>query len=50
MEMLVLGNGFDIASGLPTRYMDFLKMAELAASSTKLPLQRELLQYPKYVY
>lgn len=45
MEILVLGNGFDIASGLPTRYMDFLKMAELAASSIELPLQRELLQF-----
>ncbi len=45
MEILVLGNGFDIASGLPTRYRDFLHMAELAASSVKTPLQREFIRF-----
>ena len=30
MKVLVLGNGFDIAHGLPTKYKDFLKLATLA--------------------
>ena len=30
MKILIIGNGFDIASGLPTRYSDFLKICKLA--------------------
>lgn len=29
MNILVLGNGFDLAHGLPTRYIDFLKWIEV---------------------
>lgn len=29
MNILVIGNGFDLAHGLPTRYTDFLKFTEL---------------------
>ncbi|SFU60976.1 Bacteriophage abortive infection AbiH, partial [Clostridium sp. DSM 8431] len=25
MNILVIGNGFDVAHGLPTRYIDFIK-------------------------
>ena len=28
MNVLVIGNGFDLAHGLPTRYMDFLEFIE----------------------
>ena len=28
MNILVIGNGFDLAHGLPTRYMDFLEFIE----------------------
>ncbi len=28
MNILVIGNGFDIAHGLPTTYKDFLKFIE----------------------
>lgn len=31
MDILVLGNGFDLAHGLPTTYKDFLKFANLMA-------------------
>ena len=27
-NILVIGNGFDLVHGLPTRYMDFLKFIE----------------------
>ncbi len=29
MNILVIGNGFDLAHGLPTKYTDFLKFTEL---------------------
>ena len=29
MNILVLGNGFDLAHGLPTKYTDFLKFVEV---------------------
>ena len=29
MKILILGNGFDLAHGLPTRYEDFLEFAEV---------------------
>ena len=28
MDVLIIGNGFDIANGLPTKYSDFLKLLE----------------------
>lgn len=28
MNILVIGNGFDLAHGLPTRYIDFLEFIE----------------------
>ena len=28
MKVLILGNGFDIAHGLPTQYKDFLNFAD----------------------
>ena len=30
MKILIIGNGFDLASGLPTRYSDFLNICKLA--------------------
>ncbi len=30
MKILIIGNGFDLASGLPTRYADFLNICKLA--------------------
>lgn len=30
MDILIIGNGFDIANGLPTRYSEFLKTCKLA--------------------
>lgn len=30
MKILIIGNGFDIANGLPTRYADFLRMCEIS--------------------
>ena len=33
MSILVIGNGFDIAHGLPTRYADFLNFLELYVAS-----------------
>ena len=32
MKILVIGNGFDLANGLPTRYADFLRMCEISNS------------------
>ena len=29
MNILVIGNGFDLAHGLPTKYTDFLKFVEV---------------------
>lgn len=29
MNILVIGNGFDLAHGLPTTYSDFLKFFEI---------------------
>lgn len=29
MNILVIGNGFDVAHGLPTKYGDFLEFCEL---------------------
>ena len=29
MNILVIGNGFDLAHGLPTKYRDFLKFVEV---------------------
>ena len=34
MNILVIGNGFDLAHGLPTKYSDFLKMVESFRSIT----------------
>lgn len=60
MKILVLGNGFDLAHGLPTGYRDFLRWAEVITDYTikKLPEQelkrkysdaeyREILKYEK---
>lgn len=29
MNILVIGNGFDLAHGLPTKYYDFIKFVKL---------------------
>ena len=29
MNILIVGNGFDLAHGLPTKYGDFLKFVEV---------------------
>ena len=29
MNILVIGNGFDLAHGLPTKYIDFLKWVKI---------------------
>jgi hypothetical protein len=36
MNILVLGNGFDLAHGLPTKYTDFLKFVEVIKQVEKL--------------
>lgn len=35
MNILVIGNGFDLAHGLPTKYTDFLKFVESYKSSDR---------------
>lgn len=37
MKILVIGNGFDLAHGLPTRYTDFLDVVESFISITNSP-------------
>ena len=32
MKILIIGNGFDLAHGLPTRYLDFLEFAQRASA------------------
>lgn len=33
MNILIIGNGFDLANGLPTRYSDFLKICRIVKTS-----------------
>ena len=49
MKILILGNGFDLAHGLPTRYKDFLKFVEvvLADNSTLQDLKEQLKKLSK---
>ena len=35
MNILVIGNGFDLAHGLPTKYADFLKFIEFFFTSIR---------------
>ena len=37
MNILVIGNGFDLAHGLPTKYVDFLEMIQCFKSITNEP-------------
>ena len=37
MNILVIGNGFDLAHGLPTNYVDFLEMIQCFKSITNEP-------------
>lgn len=45
MNMLIIGNGFDLAHGRPTRYEDFLRFAEYIMQ-TKDP-QKDKIQFQK---
>ncbi len=31
MHILIIGNGFDLAHGLPTRYSDFMKQIQIGS-------------------
>ncbi len=42
MNILVIGNGFDLAHGLPTRYTDFLDFAELFMKYYKKERKNEI--------
>lgn len=33
MEILIIGNGFDLAHGLPTKYTDFLQICSIAKTA-----------------
>ena len=33
MKILIIGNGFDLAHGLPTKYTDFLKICSIAKTA-----------------
>lgn len=37
MDILILGNGFDLAHGLPTKYTDFLEFVETFVNLTTNP-------------
>ena len=33
MKILIIGNGFDLAHGLPTKYTDFLQICSIAKTA-----------------
>lgn len=33
MDILIIGNGFDLAHGLPTKYTDFLQICSIAKTA-----------------
>ena len=41
MNILVVGNGFDLAHGLPTKYSDFLDFVKILDNCSKECLKRE---------
>lgn len=47
MDILVVGNGFDLAHGLPTRYWDFMKFI-LAFKSLKGNTREKVEKYPVF--
>lgn len=52
--VLILGNGFDLAHGLPTRYSDFLKFCratELLYTYSKKKMEKVLINVdPQYIH
>lgn len=48
MDILVVGNGFDLAHGLPTRYWDFMKFI-LAFKSLKGNTREKVEKYPVFL-
>lgn len=47
MDILVIGNGFDLAHGLPTRYADFLEFCEKVS---KIFTYHEITVVDDYIY
>ena len=48
LNILVVGNGFDIAHGLPTRYTDFLEFLKLLKYQNDKKSQKWLLEKSKF--
>jgi hypothetical protein len=42
MDLLIIGNGFDLAHGLPTRYTDFLRYCREYNEGTPISVSNEL--------
>jgi len=40
MNILVIGNGFDLAHGLPTKYTDFLDFVQAFQKSNNVPKEK----------
>ncbi len=45
MNILVIGNGFDLAHGLPTKYIDFLKWVKIYQKFDSFIFGRALTRY-----